>query len=318
LSDSLELVESVPSEPKLWPRAGLVSADRSAIMGQDCESFLYQGTNKHFDAYFDLNLANMASRWAALTTSRHQELTQKCSSVLSVFVPSKATILPFSFPQPITRGGTVMSRQLKESLADDRGVLFPLQNLNPMDASSRGAWLRTDSHWSQSGCLFSVNEMLARLGLPPLEVKISSDYVKFSGDLSTKWIGRPLAETRLDLMCPDIHMVSPELEFDNGGTLSKHFGRYVRWVNKDARYQLNLTIVGDSFSGPGESSRELTWWFSRLFKSVTFLHMALIPIDVVEMTACDVFVFEITERFLTLVPTDNLTYRQVQEFIEKQ
>jgi hypothetical protein len=311
----LDLVDSIPVEPESWPHVGFVSSDRTVIMGHQHEMFLYQGTNQHYDSYFDSDLEQTANMWAELISHRHRELTKKVPLMLSIFVPNKATCLPLLFPQPLPRGGTVVGKSIKRLLADDPGVLFPLQDPSISSDAMAGAWLRTDSHWSPSGCLIAVNEILKKMALPLVQYQIATNQVEFRGDLSQKWQGRSMVEERLDLHSPELESLVPELEYDNSEKLSEHFGRHVRWANKKAKYPINITIVGDSFSGPGESSRELTWWLSRLFQSVTFLHMALIPTDVVDTTSCDFLIFEITERFLPQVPRDDLTYAQLQKLI---
>ena len=310
----LQSVESVPVALESWPRTGLVSADRSAIMGSHQQNYLFQGSNNHYDAYFDTSLNELADGWAGLTTKRHQRITDEGVLVLSVFVPNKATCLPSAFPQPMPRGGTTIWKRLTHLLSDDSGVIFSLQKMKIDEATMSGAWLRTDSHWSQSGCLLAVNEILEKLALPLLEVQLATDTQQFSGDLSSKWSGKFLAEVRRELFCPEITSMIPEVGFDNNQGKSQHFGRHVRWANKNAKYQINVTIVGNSFSGPGFSSRELIWWLARLFKSVTFLHSSLIPTDVVEMTSCDVLIFQTVERFLYVLPQDNLTWDEVEKF----
>ena len=314
----LEMVESVPVAPESWPRMGLASADRSAIIGRHQQTYLFQGSNNHYDAYFDGSLIELASDWAALTAKRHQEIVGRGPLVLSIFVPNKATCLPSAFPQPMPRGGTTIWKRLINLLSGDSGVIFSLQNIDVDEATMSGAWLRTDSHWSQSGCLLAVNEILEKLALPLLEVKLATDPQQFSGDLSSKWAGQLLAEMRRELFCPEITSITPELDLDNYQGGVGHLGRHVRWVNKEAKYQVAITIVGNSFSGPGFSSRELAWWLARLFKSVTFLHGSWIPTDVVEMTSCDVLIFQTVERFLYVLPQDNLNWAQFQELISRQ
>ena len=315
VSKLLESVESVPLAPESWPRTGLVSADRSTIMGSHQQSYLFQGSNNHYDAYFDTRLIELANGWADLTAQRHQRITDQGVQVLSVFVPNKATCLPSAFPQPIPRGGTTIWKQLNHLLFDDSGVVFSLQKMKIDETTMSGAWLRTDSHWSQSGCLLAVNEILEKLALPLLEVQLATETQQFSGDLSSKWSGKFLAEVRRELFCPEITSMIPEVEFDNNQGQSQHFGRHVRWANKNAKYQINVTFVGNSFSGTGRGPGELTWWLARLFKSVTFLHSSLIPTDVVEMTSCDVVIFQTVERFLYVLPQDNLTCDEIAKFL---
>jgi hypothetical protein len=314
----LKLAESMPEDPSIWPRCGTISADRVGAMGKGYEAFLYQASNRHYDAYFDTSLNELADGWAGLTAQRHQRITDQGAQVLSVFVPNKATCLPAAFPQPMPRGGTTIWKRLTHLLADDSGVIFSLQKMKIDESTMSGAWLRTDSHWSRTGCLLSVNEILKQMGFPILNLEIDSNFVKVSGDLASRWRGQVLVELRKDLVSPEIVTTIPELDFDNYQGGLGHLGRHVRWANKDAKYQINVTIVGNSFSGTGRGPGELTWWLARLFKSVTFLHSSLIPTDVVEMTSCDVLIFQTVERFLYVLPQDNLTCDEIVKFLADQ
>jgi len=307
----IDHVESRVMSPELWPRHGTVSPDRSAVIGYNNEAFLYQGSNRHYDAYFDALSDGIADQWAFLVAMRHREYSLRGVQILSVVVPNKASCTPWNFPQPLTKGGTEIYKRMKRLLKVDRGAVFSFDESNLSDLNMLGAWNRTDSHWSQTGCLLAVNEIFEKLSLPLLNPSIEINENTFSGDLSKKWSVSSLVEIRKDLCCPELDFVVPVLEFDNSNNLTGHFGRHVRWANQNAKYNLNVTIVGNSFAGPGNSSRELVWWFARLFSSVTFLHMSEIPKDISEVTSCDVLIFQTVERFLYIVPNDNLTYLQL-------
>lgn len=311
----IDQVESRVLFPELWPRHGTVSPDRSAVIGYNNEAYIYQGSNRHYDAYFDLLVTGKADQWANVLANRHLEHSMRGVQILSLVVPNKASCIPWNFPQPLTKGGTEIYKRMKRLLKIDRGVVFPFDGSNLSDLNMLGAWTRTDTHWSQSGCLLTVNEIFERLSLPPLDSCIEINESEFSGDLSQKWSTNSLVEMRKDLYCPELNFVSPLLEFDNASKLTGHYGRHVRWANQNAKYNLNVTIVGNSFAGPGNSSRELAWWFARLFSSVTFLHFSEIPKDVREVTSCDVLIFQTVERFLGIVPNDDLTYLQLMHHV---
>ena len=317
MRELLGLVESLPVDPQSWPRVGLVAADRAAVMGLHHQAYIYQGSNKHYDAYFDQSLNGLADRWAKLTNDRHRKFVAAGSLVLSLFVPNKATCIPQSFPQPLPEGGSPIWKRLKHLLKSDPGSLWSLESVDVSAPATLGTWLRTDSHWSQTGCLIAINEVLQKLALPLLEALPATEYSKFSGDLASKWNGQPLTEMRKDLFCPEVMSIIPELEFDNYRSDPQHFGRHVRWVNHGAKFKVDVTVVGNSFAGPGTSSREITWWLARLFRSVTFLHMASIPTDVLEMTHCDVLIFQTIERFLYIVPDDNWTYAEIRQMADQ-
>ncbi len=307
----LELVESNPVNPENWPSVGMVSKDRSSIIGFDHEVFIYQGSNKHYDAYFDESKNQNGDKWAGITSTRHSSLTAKGIGVLSLFVPNKATCLSEMYPQPLAHGGSIAWKRLKWQTSKDDGVIFAFDGYSKTISHNRSFWCRTDSHWSKSGCFIVVNEILIKLGLQPLELCIENTRSTFFGDLASKWNLPAISEIRRDLFCPEIASNSPCLEFDNSVDVGQHSGRLTKWKNIFPKYAVNVTIVGDSFSGPGFNACELTWWLSRIFKSVTFIHFAEMPNDVVEETKCDVLIYQIAERFLEIPPTDQYTLAEL-------
>jgi hypothetical protein len=286
------------------------------VIGLGEEIFLFQGSNNHYDAYFDESTIELANKWADLISQRHKKITSENVNVISMVIPNKATCVPSRFPMPLPDGGTVIWQRLKSLLRDDFGVLFPLQILKNSQKASLAAWSRTDSHWSKSGCLIALNELLNRMGLPSVGFCVDLNYCAFSGDLSSKWKNHSLVEIRKDLCSTEIESITPVLQSDNGHSLSAHFGRKVIWQNINALYQVDLTVVGNSFCGPGLNPRELTWWLARIFRSVTFLHMSEIPVDLTDVFDTDYVIFQTVERFLYLLPSDVLTFAQLSEIAE--
>jgi alginate O-acetyltransferase complex protein AlgJ len=313
----IELVESIAALPEIWPTSGTVSDDNSAVIGHNYEMYIYQGSNNHRDAYFIETQNEVLGKWIELIETRHQRYSSQSVKVLSLVVPNKATCMPWDFPEPLPRCGSSLFRSLKSRFLNDPRVLFPFEKMNLPDSLMSGAWNRTDTHWSQSGCLLAVNEILQSLDLPLMDMAIEMRQSAFYGDLADKWGEISICEMRKDLCCPDLISITPKLEFDNCKDLSGHFGRHVRWVNKFAKHDLIVTIVGGSSSGTGHSKRELTWWLARQFSEVNFIHMPNCPIDVVNVTACDILVIQTVERFLYLAPDDNLSYSELIELARK-
>lgn len=313
---ALKLVESIPLSPSEWPNVGSVSRDGSSVIGMGEEAFLFQGSNNHFDAYFDQRYVDVANEWAQLISQRHKTITSKNLGVVTLIIPNKATCVPRYYPMPLPTGGTTVWKRLKSLLRDDWGVLFPLNSLSDSGNASLAAWCRTDSHWSKSGCLVALNELLNRMGLSCLYVQEDTNFCEFSGDLSSKWKNHTLVEIRRDLCSSEIESNNPELLFDNSHLVNTHFGRRVSWRNASPLYQVDIVAIGNSFCGPGSNPRELTWWLARIFRSVTFLHMSEIPTDLADVFDTDYVIFQTVERFLNLVPSDVLTFAQLQEIAE--
>ena len=317
---------SRPHLKETWPAIGQISRDQVATMGIGGFAFLYQGSNRYYDAYSHPKSLRQAREWAELTDERHRRFANSSVPFISAFVPNKATILGDKYPFLLPDAQTPTWKALSSALASNQSVKF-LDIQDPVISGKTWApetlWRRVDSHWSVFGCVAAVNIILEGLGIAPLVPPvIDSDSVLW-GDLSSRWFGPSLREehylyvptTQEQLGLPD-----PVLEFDSadgvhGGGITGH---RVVWVNQEAPYPAHLTVVGNSFAGPGHQPEHMVWWFARLFKKVTFIHSAGIPRDLLDVLHPDILVFQGLERFLHLVPGDGFTMRELEDALARE
>ena len=301
-------------------RVGDISNDQSTIVGKNNILFLYLGSNNYYRQYIDSDLTDNGTKWAELTNARHRRLSSS-GTVLSVFIPNKATCMPDLYPLPLDVVPTQVWNDALMCLRNDGGVMFSEKLIKDSCIGNRelnNSWRYCDSHWSEFGCLTTANEVLEKLGLPKILPQIKEiQAVTQYGDLSRKFSGNVMTELchlTIEHCLPD-----PVKLYDSG--LNKPYegsvGRRITWENFESQINLHLLIIGNSFSGSGDKSTHLTYWMSRVFRKVTFLHSGHIPTDVLDFYKSDVILFQGLERFMVSVPIDNLSSSEIESFFKK-
>lgn len=294
---------------------GSVSPDRSTIVGKGGVLFLHQGSNRYHDQYVNRRPDAPGIAWAELTQERHRRIGES-AQVLSLFVPNKATCLPDLYPLQLDTCPTPAWRDLRAALGFRDDVLFCeslMEASLPGNRLERNPWSHVDSHWSEFGCLETVNDVLRRMGHDELEMDVQKVEPQLAfGDLSSKFDAaaagnhatRRLRDRGANPRC--VFMSESATAADNST------GRRVTWQNQEAPVDSRLCIVGNSFAGLGDSPTHLVFWLARAFREVTMLHSGSIPLDVVEAYGADVILFQGVERFLVQVSPDEFTAAQIE------
>lgn len=309
-----------PDNSLLQLRVGDISQDRSCIVGKQNNLFLYLGSNNYYFQYINLDLSENGVKWAELTAERHRRL--KACQILSVFIPNKATCMPDLYPLPLDVVPTKNWVDAVSCLREDTGVCFSEQLrraslIENRDSSS--PWRLCDSHWSEFGCLATVNEILSKFAISEIITHTEKvDDLTQYGDFSGKF-GESLITERCNLRLAH-SLQEPVRTYDSGKNTPYvgSVGRRITWENSASGIELHLLIIGNSFSGSGDSSTHLTYWMSRVFSKVTFLHSAHIPTDALDFYKADIIIFQGLERFMTSVPNDNLSATEIESIFFKE
>lgn len=285
-----------------FPRPGTVSQDQVAIMGLEGMAFLYGGSNRYQEQYWDLRLNEAGEHWRRLTERRAEAFSGRLPFV-SLFAPNKSSCLPHLYPLFRPRRHTTVWNWLRALISPDAGAVF-VDDLE--GASARSMWRDFDSHWSPRGALTAFNAVLSALSKPVIsDVHTTAGTTPRFGDLSERWRTPPLfAPDQEDLVW---HVDEPAVWLDNGDGDSggAHIGRHIEWRNPSALHGERMVIVGNSMSGIGLDPTHLTWWAARAFKSVLFVHSPGIPTDVLEAYQPDVLVYQNVERFMCIISQDD-------------
>lgn len=290
------------------PPVGAISSDRLAIWGGKNTAFLFSGSNFYYDSYQTPVVPKSTSTWIEITQNRHAQLS-RATPIVSLIVPNKATCLPDLYPLLLQENPTPSFRALRKAFANDPNVVFAESLLEASSPSRRHAssvWSGLDSHWSEFGALVTLNEVLVRFGLAPIEFKYAEqERIRVGGDLCHRW--PPRVKTEWQVLRAETALPAPTDVYDNAaGKPYRNNGRHTVWTNTDAPIAKRLTIVGNSFSGPGHKSSNLTYWAARYFRRVTFVHSPNIPTDIHDFAETDLLLFQTVERFLPSAPTDRM------------
>lgn len=301
--------------PNGQPRVGSVSSDRVAIFGRLGYSFLFGGSTGYFALYGERQFDHMAERWADLLERRRQIFGRQ-QPLVSLFIPNKTTCLADLYPIALPDTELRCFVALRTLLSGERTALFAdsLRALaSPSERCRTSPWRMTDTHWTSPGAFNTANEVLSAFGLETLEADLVDvdPYVQ-AGDLSYRWPETPMLERfharyRTDLPEPvvDFDLLPP------GIVPTVVTGRRIVWSNPEARFKQHLLLVANSFCGPGTDQDQLSWWFSRIFTRVTFVHSGSIPCDALSLIRPDLILFQQVERFLPVLPEDNLSLDEI-------
>lgn len=302
--------------PHGFPTVGAISSDRVAIFGREGYAFLFGGSTGYFSLYGRRGREYVAEYWCGLL-ERRQNRYAAHAPVVSLFVPNKTTCLPDLYPVALPSRELDFFAELRRLQARNPTALFgdalrrlsqaPMREVEP-------TWKFADTHWTSTGTIHTLNEVLGAFGLAPVPVSLEAVEPRRDwGDLTARWPDSPMvdwirARYRTDL--PD-----PVLEFDllpPGVTPTVVSGRRITWRNPDAANDAHLLVVGNSYCGPATDQCQLNWWFGRLFRKLTFVHSGSIPSDTVESINPDLIFFQQVERFLPTYPDDSLTLADIE------
>jgi hypothetical protein len=177
----------------------------------------------------------------------------------------------------------------------DIAAVYPRTELGPQ-AGRFDTYDKGDTHWNAFGAAVAAEIVLRRLGLDRL-TPLNLEYTLKTrhGDLDSKIAGRPAGEMRELSRSNNDAIVAFDSRVHNRG-------RVVVTDNPQAPGG-KLVIFGDSFGA--HFRRALLHVFRRL----VFVHANSVDADFLRVERPDHVITEMTERFVTLPPSDPSTFR---------
>lgn len=306
---AVDLVKRQSEESHLgsFPGVGQVSINRKATLGVGGEAYLYEASLAYFSHLVDADHA-AAAGWIELTKQRLRSFEQKGIVFASVFIPEKTSCLPEFHPMLLKHTPSATFQLVRSYLTNQPGTLFT--NLDTRSLATRqGNWLQLDSHLSPQGALSVANEILKNFNLEPFPTPLLWSFAEYHGDLSGDLY---LQQGTREWMVARID------EYDSTKTYDSYpehenfnTGRTVRWESNRPKSKKTLLLIANSFCGPGDRPNNITYYLSRYFRSVTFLHSPQIPLDIEILGTFDYVLFQTNERFLNTVPSDSFTLEQI-------
>ena len=279
-------------------------------VGRDGWLFLVGGTNAVLRQYRP-TIAGWwrLRRWARLIAARTRRAERLGIRCLHVFVPEKLSIYEDRTDGLAFDPANGPARRLARRLAGYSGFVDLVAPLRAVRDGPVPLYRRTDSHWTNDGCLIGYRALLRACGaVAPPDI---ADRARFETDgvwdLGAKLPDRPreaitswmLARDAVRVRASDL-VESYEAE---GRSSDLHVGAHVVYRNEGPRADpRTLVLFGDSYAHFAPIM--LTGLLAETFREVHFVWSSSLDWGYVERIRPDILVFEMAERFLRRVPDD--------------
>lgn len=286
---------------------GLESHDKSARIGRNGHLFLTGGTNGVESLYGD-NAPDLTrektEEWLKLFNRRQDESASRGITFRQCIIPEKLTVLNELAPFPVL-GPTPLLQGLETALDTTdfyvSGVQAFTNWVGPDDA-----FLKADSHLSPTGAQVMFANLASKLNPSMIDLinSLKMDSRRFEmGDLSQRFYRLPIYSEYIEPGTSQIAQHTKGLiQTENRISPTKHVGSRFSWRNDDAIDPRKVIVFGNSFFGPGNRSRELSWWGKLFFREFHFVWNPEIDWNIVDHVRPDVIIGQTIERYLLVVP----------------
>lgn len=292
---------------------------KDVFEGDDGHLFLVGGSNDvaHLFSESDHNLQLICSAWKTLLTSRKRAATDRGIKYLHCFVPDKLSILRTK-ALAVTAQMRFPAEILEESDdAELRGILVPLTKYLRKQAGNYEVFHRTDTHWTVEGC-FSAYQMLCSYMVIPQKADLitrNAPAREGSWDLGSKLTPKRFETIRFGrfgigasrVEANDIVTARETAQVPND--LLLHVGSIVEYRNeRHPLAKVRMLVFGDSFFE--YRPHMLTGMFAETVDVVMFVWSAAIDWKLVDEFKPDILLTEIAERFVRVIPMDDIDIRR--------
>jgi alginate O-acetyltransferase complex protein AlgJ len=285
------------------------------LRGKEDWLFLVGGSNVVATLY-DRSSALVSDRqlrkWAELIENRARRLQSLGIQYIHINIPEKLTVYDDKLHEPpgidwqlspAVRLGE-MVRHLPDVWLD---LVVPFR----AGRDEKNLFLKTDSHWSLDGCFLCYSLLCERLGVPvsPNLLDRTVHELVGTGDLGLKL--EPVVSERRNAFSYVRHAkriyANPVARYLAAASLPvMHVGSHVRYRN-DAGWAVRkkVLIFGDSSSNI--SADVLTGMLAESLRDVEFIWSSNLDWAYIERSRPDAVVYELVERFMTILPNDQLS-----------
>ncbi len=289
--------------------------------GREGWLFLVGGSNKVrtlYDPNSELLPNGKLQRWAELIEGRARRLEAMGIQYIHVSVPEKLTIYDDKLrdPPPVDWQLSPAVR-LRDMLRASPYAHVLLDLIEPFrSAPDRDDfYLKTDSHWTAAGCFRAYRLICERIGIAPQLDLLSRKHVDFGAhfDLGSK-LRPPVAEVLkfYDFTKDSVRWHANAIaQYLDAVTMEAviHAGSHVAFKNEaPSAADKRILIFGDSYSS--QRSDSLTAMLAESAREVEFIWSTNLDWDHIARMRPDVVVYELVERFMTIVPKDNFNLRR--------
>jgi alginate O-acetyltransferase complex protein AlgJ len=306
--------------------------DRSFVhVGRDGWLFLVGGSNSVGSLYgrdTGLTPDRVLQKWADLIERRATRLEQMGIQYVHINVPEKLTIYDDKLADPpIVDWRLSPAVRLRDMVRRSPHGHVWLDLINPFRnaPNKEQLYFRTDTHWSGEGCYLAYRLVCERLGLTPEPDLLSRPHQALDGilDMGNKMdppVYEPVKFYDFRVKSKRVwqNAITSYLEDLSFGA-QIHVGTHVRYQNTDPTAQKKkILIFGDSFAS--QRGDALTAMLAETASDVEFVWSSNLDWSYIKRTKPDVVIYELTERFMTILAEDrlNLRWTTIRQILKAQ
>jgi hypothetical protein len=293
-----EMISSLPF------KAGIVSHDRAAMLGQEGHLFLVAGSNNVAELYetpFNSDLAlNCAGKWFNLVETRLEFCASQKAEFLQVVIPEKLSVARELFDGRMsmpTANLFAFEQKIRESL-DEKHYLSGLSCLTKMPFGS--AFRKIDSHFTPHAAFQLFREICSKLNFDVTDNTPFDIPVIVTGDLGERFFGYELY---------DVCMTAREPVFRAGLKLVSSTNPRGAYVGKKYVFQNDLApirkkviLFGNSFCDNPVFQGSVSYWMSLWFSEYHFVFLPEMDKEYITQEQPDMVICQTIERFMEMLP----------------
>jgi hypothetical protein len=206
--------------------------------------------------------------------------------------------------------------RLRETLQHSRYAHVWLDLIEPLRAArdEEQLYYKTDTHWNPEGCFVAYKLLCERIGLRPNPALLTRPRREVESVLDLGLKMEPLIYEPLKLY---------DFTKDSRRTYSNIIARYLDTVTANALVHVGshvayrndspsaadkkILIFGDSYAS--QRSDALTAMLAETAREVEFIWSSNLDWAYIKRAQPDIVIYELAERFMTIVPSDELSLR---------
>jgi hypothetical protein len=288
--------------------------------GKDGWLFLIGGSNS-IGALYDRNAPllnpDKLQQWVGLIENRARRLEGMGIEYIHLSIPEKLTIYDNKFHHPpVVDWQLSPAMRLREMLQHSRYAHVWLDLIEPLRAArdEEQLYYKTDTHWNPQGCFVAYNLLCERIGLRPNPALLARPRREVESVLDLGLKMEPLIYEPLKLydFIKDSRRIYSNIIARYLDTVTAnalvHVGSHVAYRNDSpSAADKKILIFGDSYAS--QRSDALTAMLAETAREVEFIWSSNLDWAYIKRAQPDIVIYELAERFMTIVPSDELSLR---------
>ncbi|GAC1335389.1 MAG: hypothetical protein NVSMB26_19870 [Beijerinckiaceae bacterium] len=287
--------------------------------GHDGWLFLTGGSNA-IGALYDRNALLLPDaklrQWADLIESRARRFERMGIQYVHVNIPEKLTVYENKLHEPIIDWTLSPAMRLREMFRSSQYARVWLDLIDPFRAERdrQQLYYKTDTHWSAEGCYLAYTLLCKKLGLTADSTMLQRPYRELDAilDLGSKM--EPPVSERVKFFDYTKHSartyrnsIARYLDTVTENAVI-HVGSHVAYKNNaPSASNKKILIFGDSYASQRPDA--LTAMLAETAREVEFIWSSKLDWAYIKRSKPDIVVYELVERFMTIVAADDLSLR---------